>query len=150
MPQCYNHILVLVTPPPIISSPRSVSTAYDVVIIKPDNKDTVHDDPEHSVIVYTWDRVQDIPAATDGARAAAFLVFPQQDAAKDALGLGKHVTEESVNIDVGIWSDENLFIFFVSSKEEAKNLFMTNIAKDQPAILAIRIVSSVLCVVYTR
>ena len=99
---------------------------------------------------YTWDKARDIPATTDGGRAAAFLVFPQQDAAKDALELGKQVTEESVDVDVGIWRDENLFIFIVSSKEEAKNLFMTSIVKDQPAILAIRLVSSVLCVVYTR
>ena len=120
------------------------------MIIKADYKDSVNDDTEHSVIIYTWDKARDIPATTDGARAAAFLVFPQQDAAKDALELGKQVTEESVDVDVGIWRDENLFIFIVSSKEEAKNLFMTSIVKDQPAILAIRLVSSVLCVVYTR
>ena len=119
-------------------------------MIKPDYKDFVSDDLDHCVTLYTWEMVKNMSVTENGVRAAAFLVFPQQDAAKDALELGEQVTEESLDIDTGIWRDENLFIFFVSSMEEAENLFMTKIVKDQPAILAIRIVSSVLCVVYTR
>ena len=103
--------------------------------------------------LYTWDWLESrgvIPVNKEVKRASAFLVFPEEDAQKAAMVLGNHIIEESINIDVGIWRDENIFVFFVSNKEEARKLFSTNIIKDHPKVLAIRTVSSRMCAVYTR
>ena len=82
--------------------------------------------------LYTWDWLESggvIPVNKEVKRASAFLVFPEEDAQKAAMVLGNHIIEESINIDVGIWRDENIFVFFVSHKEEARKLF-SNIRKN--------------------
>ena len=108
---------------------------------------------EYSSEQYTWDFLKGggfIQVNEQSKSASAILVYPTENAEKAALVLGKHIIEESVNIDVGIWRDENVFVFFVTSKEEARSLFTTNVIKDQPRVLAVKIVSGRMCTVYTR
>ena len=64
---------------------------------------------EYSSEQYTWDFLKGggfIQVNEQVNRASAILVYPTENAEQAALVLGKHITEESINIDIGIWRDD--------------------------------------------
>ena len=79
-----------------------------------------------------------------------FLIVPEDEADKAAMALGNHVVENPTEVDVGIWRDENIFLFLVKSKKEATALFETEVIKDHPKVVGVEVVSDRMSRVYVR
>ena len=110
---------------------RELSLAYEIISVSSAGVGLASD--QASSEKYTWqflDQGGRIVVNKEARRASVVLAFPADLASEAATMLGVHVVEDFIEVEVGIWRDENVFVFLVQSNEEAKKLFDTKVSPE--------------------